>query len=194
MSDLAAKIDPLPAHQSFEVSKYSDYFMLKFPDGRPFAQVSELVSRGLVNIQQYPSVEMRAFAETKRIQRVFSHAKKPGEATMTVEINMYGSVTDSDVIGEELSSAKLFLQDPTRGVQDIEYCNPHIVEFSGIEEPKPENLGRNLFVESSEPFKIVREERKKFDHTVSTIYQSLTRSRNLEGKKGGALVLTPLLP
>jgi len=87
--------------------------MLNSQNGMPFAQVSELVSRGLANIQQYPSVEMRAFGETKRIQRVFSHAKKPGEATMTVEINMYGSVTDSDVIGEELSSAKLFLQDPT---------------------------------------------------------------------------------
>jgi hypothetical protein len=194
MSELAAKIDPLPPYQSFEVSKYSDYFMLKFPDGSPFAQVSELVSRGLAKIQQYPSVEMRAFAETKRIQRVFSRAKKPGEATMTVEINIYGSVTDSDFIGDELSSAKLFLQDPSLAIQDIEYRNPHIVEFSGIEEPKPESLGQIFLVESSEPFKIVKEERKKFDHAVSTIYQSLTRSRNLDGKKGGAHVLTPLLP
>lgn len=56
---------------------------------------------------------MRAFAETKRIQRVFAHAKKPGEATMTVKINIYGSITDSDVIGDELSSAKLFLRDPS---------------------------------------------------------------------------------
>ncbi len=194
MSELAAKIDPSPLYQSFEVSKYSEYFMLKFPDGSPFAQVSELVSRGLANIQQCPSVEMRAFAETKRIHRVFSRAKKPGEATMTVEINIYGSVTDLNVIGEELSSAKLFLQDPSRAIENIEYHNPHTVEFLGIEEPKPESLGQNFLGGPSEPFKIVKEERKKFDHAVSTIYQSLTRSRNLEGKKGGAHVLTPLLP
>jgi hypothetical protein len=67
MLELATKIDPSPPYQSFEVSKYLDYFMLKFLDGSPFAQVSELVSRGLTALEQYQSVEMKAFAETKRI-------------------------------------------------------------------------------------------------------------------------------
>lgn len=113
---------------------------------------------------------------------------------MAVEVNIYGSIVDSDVIGHELSSAKLFLQDPTQTLQDVEYCNPHIVEFSGIEEPRPESLGHYFPVEPSEPLKTMKKERKTFDDTVSNIYQSLTRSRNLEGKKGGAHVLTPLLP
>ncbi|KAH6722788.1 SNF2 family N-terminal domain-containing protein [Leptodontidium sp. MPI-SDFR-AT-0119] len=194
MPELAAKVDPSQPYQSFEVSEYSNYFMLKFSDRSPFAQVSELVSRGLEMLQQYPCVEMRAFAETKRIQDVLSRAKKPGEASMKVEINIYGSVADADAIGNKLCSANMYLQDPDHGTQDIEYCNPHVVEFPGFEEPKPLTRGQAFLAESWGPSKMVREERENFKHTVSSIYQSLTRSRNLKRMKGGAYILTPLLP
>jgi hypothetical protein len=194
MPELAAKVDPLQPYQSFEVSRYSDYFMLKFSDRSPFAQVSELISRGLEMLQQYHCVEMRAFAETKRIQHVLSRAKRPGEANMKVEINIYGSIADADAIGNNLCFANVYLQDPDHGTQDIEYCNPHVIEFPGFEEPKPLNRGQAFFAESWGPSKIVREEREKFNDTVSSIYQSLTRPRNLKRMKGGTHILTPLLP
>jgi len=194
MLELAAKIDLSPPYQSFEVSKYFDYFMLKFPDGSPFAQVSELVSRGLTTLEQYQSIEMRAFVETKRILHVFSRAKKPGEATLKVEINAYGSIDDANVIGDKLCSAKLYLQDPDHGTEYVEYCNPHEVRFPAIEEPKPQNQGLAFLPDSCEPSKAVREEQENFDQTVSSIYQSLTRSRNLERMQGGSHVVTPLLP
>jgi SWI/SNF-related matrix-associated actin-dependent regulator of chromatin subfamily A3 len=137
---------------------------------------------------------MRAFVETKRILHVFSRAKKPGEATLKVEINVYGSLEDANVIGDKLCSAKLYLQDPDHGTQYVEYCNPHEVKFPGIEEPKPQNQGLDLLPDSCKPSKAVREEQENFDQTVSSIYQFLTRSRNLERMQGGSHVVTPLLP
>lgn len=42
--------------------------------------------------------------------------------------------------------------------------------------------------------KAVREERENFDQTVSAIYHSLSRSRNLERMQAGTMIQTPLLP
>ena len=117
MRDLQAKIVPSLTHQSFEVSKHFDYFMLKFSDGELFAQISELACRGLAELQELPSVEIVAFAETKRIQRVFARTKKPGEATLKVEGNVYGSADDTKVVGDKLCSVKMFLQDPDHGTK-----------------------------------------------------------------------------
>jgi SWI/SNF-related matrix-associated actin-dependent regulator of chromatin subfamily A3 len=193
MHHLSTKIDSSQTYQSFEVSRHSDYFMLKFSEDDIFAQVNELASQGLAALQDVSSVEIRAFAETRRIQHVFARAKKPGEATLKVEINVYGSVDDAGMVGDKLCSAKLFLQDPDHGTQDIEYCNPHVIRFPGVEEPVPKNTEHGIFEGLSKPSKSLREERETFDQTVSTIYHSLTRFRNLERMQGGAHIVTPLL-
>jgi SWI/SNF-related matrix-associated actin-dependent regulator of chromatin subfamily A3 len=109
MPDLRAKIDFSQTYQWFEVSKHCDYFMLKFSKDNLFAQVSELASQGLAALQDLSSVEIMAFAETKRIQHVLDRAKKPSEATLKVEINVYGSVDDARIVGDKLCSAKMFL-------------------------------------------------------------------------------------
>ncbi len=192
MEDQRAKIDSSETFPSFLVSKYSDYFMLKFSDNTLFAQVSELAVRGLTSLQDHPTVEIRAFVEAKRIQEVFSRAKKPGEATLKVELNIYGSVDDSKAIGDKLCAAKMFLQDPDHGTEDIEYCNPHVIQFPGIEEPAAKSMG-HVVIEPKQPSKAVREERENFDNTVSAIYQSLTRFRNLDRMHGGDHIITPLL-
>lgn len=193
MPDLRAKIDLSQTYQWFEVSKHCDYFMLKFSEDYLFAQVSELASQGLAALQDLSSVEIMAFVETKRIQHVFDRAKKPAEATLKVEVNVYGSMDDARIVGDKLCSAKMYLQDPDHGTQDIEYCNPHVIQFPGIEEPVS-NTEHRFSRELSKTSKSLREERETFDQTISTIYQSLTRFRNLERMHGGAHIVTPLLP
>ena len=192
MPDLQVKINPLLDYHSFDVSRYSDYFMLKFPDGNIFAQVSEFASRGFATIENLSSIEIRAFVETKRIQHVFIRAKKPGEATLKVDINVYGSVSDAEVVGSKLSSAKLYLQDPDNGMHGISYVNPQIVQFPEIEEPVINNETHML--EAIPAVNCFIEEKDNFAQIRSTIYQSLTRFRNLERMEGGARILTPLLP
>lgn len=194
MPELQSKIDPAQNYQSFNVSKHSDYFMLKFSDNSLFAQVSELGSRGLLALEDLSFVEIKAFAETKSIQQVFARAKKPGEATLKVEMNVYGPVDDAKIVGDKLCSAKMFLQDPDNGTEDVEYLNPHAVQFPGIEEPILSSTENQFVGEPSKPTKALREERETFDQTVSSVYQSLTRFRTLDRMQGGAHIVTPLLP
>jgi SWI/SNF-related matrix-associated actin-dependent regulator of chromatin subfamily A3 len=193
MAELQSKIDPEQNYQSFNVSKHSDYFMLKFSDDSLFAQVSELASRGLTALEDLSSTEIRAFVETKRLQHVFARAKKPGEATLKVELNVYGPVDDAKIVGDKLCSAKMFLQDPDNGTRDIEYLNPHVVQFPGIEEPILSSAEHRFVGGLSKPTKTLREERETFDQTVSSVYQSLTRFRALDRMQGGGHIMTPLL-
>lgn len=193
MTLLRSKIDFSTAFQSFQVTREADYFMLKFSEDELFAQINEHVSRGLAALDDVPSVEKRAFAETSRIQCVLDRAKRPGEATLKVEVNLYGSVEEAGIVGDKLSATKLFLQDPDHGMKDIEYCNPHVIQFPGIEEPVPKVVENGIAEGSSKASQMVREGVDTFDRTISTIYHSLTRFRNLERMQGGEHVLTPLL-
>lgn len=193
MLSLRTKVDPSQPYQSFAVSKHSEYFMLKSSDNEVYALVNELASQGLAALQDLSSVEIMAFAETAKIQSVLTKAKKPGEATLKVEINVYGSIDIAEVVGRKLGAAKLFLQDPDHGQQDIEYCNPHVVHFPGVEEPKPQSTDCVVPEVMSKPTRSLKQERETFDHTVSTIYDVLTRARHLERRDGGSHIKTPLL-
>lgn len=194
MADLANRISHTQDLQSFEVSKYSDYFMLKFPDQSVFAQASELIARGLESLIGIESVEVRAFVTTASIEHVFQHAKKPGEAKLKVDINFYGSVEDADLVGQRLSAAKIYLQDPDHGTQDVDYLNPHVIHFLGIEEPVPwsAELKFSQTEATSEEAPAQRNE-DNLEGTVSTLFRSLTRHRQLERITAGPQVTTELL-
>lgn len=193
MPEIAAKIDSTQPYQSFDISKYGDYFTLKFPDASVFAQVSELISRGLAEIREYRSVEIRAFVETNRVYHVCSRAKKPSEATLKSEINIYGPVDDARSVGNRLGSAKIFLQDPDHGIQNIEYYNPHVIRFPGIEEPAPRNTKECFLTNKPNHKENMKRTHDGIDYTISTAYHSLTRFRNLE-RTQGAHITTQLLP
>ena len=139
-------------------------------------------------------MEIRAFSETRRIQDVLARAKKPGEAVLKVDVNVYGALDDAAVVGDRLCAAKLFLQDPEHGVQNIEYSNPHLILFPGFEEPSVDGAEGRLPNKVPDTSKGVRSEQDVFHHTLTTIYHSLRRFRNLDRVQCGALVLTPLLP
>lgn len=193
MPEIAAKIDSTQPYQSFDISKYGDYFTLQFPDASVFAQVSELISRGLTEIREYRSVEIRAFVETNRVYHVCSRAKKPSEATLKSEINIYGPVDDARSVGNRLGSAKIFLQDPDHGIQNIEYYNPHVIRFPGIEEPAPRNTKECFLTNKPNHKENMKRTHDGIDYTISTAYHSLTRFRNLE-RTQGAHITTQLLP
>lgn len=193
MANLSAKIDLSQTFQSFEVSKYSDYFMLKFSDQSLFAQVNEMASGGLSTLCDIQSVEIRAFAITERINHVFQHAKRPGEAKLQVDLNIYGLAEDAELVGQKLSGAKLYLQDPDQGLSNIEYNNPHVIHFPGIEEPVVESATSDFLTGIPKTLGADKKERKALAETINQIYQSLTRSRHLERMHISPKIVTPLL-
>ena len=194
MSELHAKVDPNEPYNSFSVSKDGIYFMLKFPDGSLFAQLNEALAGGLDSLESLSSIEIRAFAETKSVYNALTRAKKPGEAKLKVDINIYGSVEDADTVGEKLSSAKVFLQDPEHAIANVEYANPHLIPFPGFDAapimPAHHHVGGPGGYDRQ---KDVEHEQDSFKHTLTSIYLSLKRARDLQGVHGSSHLLTTLL-
>ncbi|KAF5637162.1 SNF2 family domain protein [Fusarium sp. NRRL 52700] len=194
MRDLQSRINPSLPYQMFTISEYYQYFMVKLPDGNIFAQINELACKGIAESQKVASIECMAFVDTKLLQHVFSHAKKPGEATLKVEVNFYGSVDDAELVGDKLCSEKMFLQDPEHGVENIEYRNPHVIQFPGVEEPNSSSANNGFQSTKVKSSQALVNGVNDHNHVISSIYQSLVRSRDLDTRKPGNMVQTALLP
>lgn len=194
MMELREKINAEACVQSFIVSKMADYFMLRFPDDSIFGQANELVSAGLSSLQDLASVEIRAFSRTKNIQDVLEKAKRPGEAVLNFDVNVYGPVDQAVVVGDLLSASKLFLQDPEHDLENVQYMNPHIIQFPGLEEPSLHAEMDREPIKTQGTSKAAHSDHGAIDDIRATIYSSLKRFRSLPRAQCGGLVLTPLLP
>ncbi|KAF9768234.1 hypothetical protein IL306_014491, partial [Fusarium sp. DS 682] len=194
MRDLQSRINPCLPYQMFTISKHYEYFMLKLPDGSIFAQINELACKSIAVSQKVASIEIMAFVETKLLQHVFSRAKKPSEATLKVEVNFYGSVDDAELVGDKLCSEKMFLQDPEHGAENIEYWNPHVIRFPGVEESTSSSTDHGFQSTKSKSSKALIDGIDDHNHVISSIYQSLVRSRDLDTRRAGNMVRTTLLP
>ncbi|PNP56945.1 hypothetical protein FNYG_15296 [Fusarium nygamai] len=190
MRDLQSRINPCLPYQMFTISKHHQYFMLKSPDGNIFAQINELACKGIAESQKVASIESMAFVDTKLLQHVFSRAKKPGEATLKVEVNFYGSVNDAELVGDKLCSEKMFLQDPEHGAANVEYWNPHVVRFPGVEEPTSSSTDHSSQSTKFKSSQALVDGANDHNHVILSIYQSL----DLDTRKTGNMVQTALLP
>lgn len=181
------------APQSFDVLPHSDYYMLKFADGGLFAQVCELASRGFKALKDCSSVEIQATVDMKTIKDVLVRAKRPGEATSSASITIYGSRDEGLAVGNILSSSKMFLQDPAESSETVEYFNPQEARFPGMEEPIPTVLDRSRKALKSSKHHENELESEKLSQAIEKIYRSLTRFRIQTQQKGSVRVLTNLL-
>jgi hypothetical protein len=63
------------------------------------------------------------------------------DAILHVQINVFGEISTSKIIGDVLSANRIYLQRPTSLEPGKEYQNPHYVNFPGI---KPRTQKREL--------------------------------------------------
>lgn len=158
--------------QSFAVIKHDDYLMLIFSDNHIFAQVNEAVSQALTSLfNKFKFFEVKAFAQIGKIQSLFYQSHTAGQAKLRVDINIYGSAADADAVGLYLgSTAKLYLQDPEYGTENIEYLNRQLIHFPGFEEPKVfAGPGADFANKTSKALQGARSQREHFDQTLSQI-------------------------
>ncbi|KAK0665455.1 helicase conserved domain-containing protein [Cercophora samala] len=184
--------------QSFAVIKHDEYFMLIFSEsGHIFAQVNEAVSQALTSLfKNFKSLEVKAFAQVRHIHSLFLKAHTPGQAKLRVDINIYGSAADADAVGLYLgSTAKLYLQDPEYGTENIEYLNRQLIHFPGFEE-QTVAIRHDMGIDNktNKALQGVRAQREVFDHTLSQIYGSLQGHRHLTRVRGSDKLLTSLYP
>ena len=81
-----------------------------------------------------PDARLNAYAKREDLRNAFgARAKgKKRNDILTVTVNVCGPRDEAPVIGDLLSLHEMFLQDPVRGEEKLDYHNPHILEISGV--------------------------------------------------------------
>ncbi|TLD17495.1 uncharacterized protein PgNI_01011 [Pyricularia grisea] len=139
MGQILQKLDLTQSVMEFELIKRpQDNPLLEFADGTVLAQVSTEIWDALEAISQklcqQELIETRAFVRPTAVRDVIQRTRRKFDATLKVDMNVYGSRSNADAVGCVLSECKIFLQDPDHGVVGVDYHNPHLIEFPGFEE------------------------------------------------------------
>ncbi|KAL8376886.1 hypothetical protein RB595_007831 [Gaeumannomyces hyphopodioides] len=198
MGMLEAKLASTDEVHEFNVCLDSEYIMLKFPDDTNFAQVSELLTRGLGAVHKLcpeGGLDVRAFVKSADVHNVLQRAKRPAEAVLKVDINLYGPRSYAEKVGSVLSDAEIYLQYPDDGLglHGLECHNPHVIEFPGLEYvPRDSTNGSDPANGTWEANTSEGQENER--RAILGAYESLTRHKNLERTKAGSGIRTQLLP
>ncbi|KAL8404422.1 hypothetical protein RB594_009319 [Gaeumannomyces avenae] len=171
MGALETKLGFAEEVHQFKVCLDSEYIMLKFPDNTEFAQVSDLLTRGLGAVHKLcpdGDLDVRAFAKSADARNILQRAKRPAEAVPKYP-------------------------DGGLGLHGLECHNPHAIEFPGLDYvPRDCANGSDPADGAREADTSEGQENER--RAISGAYESLTRDKNLERVKAGSGIRTQLLP
>ncbi|KAL5330617.1 hypothetical protein ACEPPN_000136 [Leptodophora sp. 'Broadleaf-Isolate-01'] len=180
----------LEAHDRylFEIQKSIKDLYLHFKDGTVFALLNNHTSTGLSQVIDSPYIQLDALGSLLAIRETLGRATKASDATVRVDINVYGPLSSLKYVGKLLSDSKVFLQRPDRPRPGIQYHNPHLLRFAGMEALSLEQ--QNLTNRDSGP---VVKDHALFQKTITNVYASLTRGAHLDRVDGDRRLKTKLL-
>lgn len=200
MSQIEEKIKSTSNHKAaghyvFDVRKSStekSEIYLVFPDGTEFALLNTHTTKVLADVIDLPSIQLEAYANLTTLYETIGRATKASDATLRVNINLYGSQETRKDVGRQLSSGKIYLQHPDQRRPGSIYDNPHFLGLPGMQveevDSKQQHFVENVLQgnDSNEP--------GQFQKAVSDVYASLKRSSHLKRVDGDTRLRTTLLP
>lgn len=108
----------------FDVISYEQYYALSVGTTKVFAQLDPITCQTLQKLDGLQGVRVKAIVESAELMHTRSTAKTNG--TISLSINVYGSIGNADKVGDALSSAPAFLQHPFSLEDGREYFNPQM--------------------------------------------------------------------
>src|SRR5271163_4616998 len=132
MSEVESKLNSeimsqAAGHWSFGITKYTPQLYLIFSDGTQFGLLNAHTTKALDSIIDLPSVEFEALVDLVTLRETMCRAIKASEATIRVNINVYGSREAHKEVGDRLSAGKVYLQHPDQKRGASIYDNPHVL-------------------------------------------------------------------
>ena len=161
---------------------------LNFPDGGVFAILNTQISKVLVEVLDLPLIDFEVLADGVNVRETVRTAKKANEATLHVNINVYGPPEICNKLAELLSNHKTWLQHPEHQRLDTLYDNPHLVKFPDVSLPEVDKTDVAAAGED-----LVADKQERFQEAISEVYASLKRDSRLKTVEGDER-LTKLLP
>jgi hypothetical protein len=169
-------------------TKSSTNLVLIFSDGTEFALLNTHTAEALDCVMDLPSVQLEALVDLASLRDTLQRVTKASEATIRVNINVYGPIATRKDVGRVLSTGKVYLQHPDYKRSESKYDNPHFIAFPGIKAPGP-----NLGLKTTSLDVVLGDRPKNFQKAVSNVYNSLKRSSHLKRLEGDTRIITPLL-
>ncbi|KAF2999266.1 hypothetical protein E8E13_003370 [Curvularia kusanoi] len=193
MVDLDRKLrsspgSPIQGHVMLTLRQVENRFLVTFPDGDVYGEVNAQLHEALSRVsQQAYHLDFEVFAPVNATREKISTSTKDKTAIVRVQINVYGDLISAGHIGRELSQDRIYLQRPDYLRSDAQYDNPHMLKLTGFS-------SGNTATAAAEPGNEVEKNAPTdFDHTLTTIYSSLTRSQKLNRLKGDDRLMTQLM-
>ncbi|ERF69852.1 hypothetical protein EPUS_05394 [Endocarpon pusillum Z07020] len=172
----------------FEIQSSSDRVYLSFPDGAEFALLDTRTAKILNGLLSLPSIHLEALVDSTSLYDVIRKATKANDASLRININVYGSKESYKEVGHHLSAGRIYLQDPDQRSPGSTYENPHVLTFPGLEaqhvDLSPKGIGESV---------LQGDDTLQFQETVSNVYATLKRSSHLTRMIGDTRLRTPLL-
>jgi hypothetical protein len=126
----------VPGHTLLQVFEVASQFFIAFEDGMMLGEVNLSLRQALNNIaKQQCSPGFEVFAPVEAIRQTTSTANERDTAVVHVQIYVYGPRNISQVIGQELSRQKFYLQRPDYIREGVDYDNPQEMKF--VNDPSP---------------------------------------------------------
>jgi SWI/SNF-related matrix-associated actin-dependent regulator of chromatin subfamily A3 len=194
MSEVESKLNSEVTSQavgqwSFGITKHIPQLYLTFPDGTQFGLLNERTTKALDNIIDLPSVQLEALVDLVALRETMCRAIRASDATIRVNINVYGTREARKEVGDLLSRSKIYLQHPDQIRGTSIYDNPHVLQLPGME-TSSQSLKPDGVVESASK----ADKTGQFKSAISNVYASLKRSSHLKRMEGDNRLRTPLLP
>lgn len=175
------------------------------------AVMNEETARALQSLAQLKSCRFKTYLAAKSLNKYLKREPKTEKVVfLNVDIVIYGTQTCRISAGRSLSSARIYLQHPSRQDNDTEYDNPHflrLVDLFASSSLSSPSISRTLTpindkAASDTGNAIPRKENQDksftaealFQTKVAKIFGSLTRSKNLKRLEADVKITTPLLP
>jgi SWI/SNF-related matrix-associated actin-dependent regulator of chromatin subfamily A3 len=193
MSQISCKLSEnilaVAGHGLFGIENYSDQTFLTFPDGSKFALLNDHTAPVLRSVVKMPSIQFDALVDLTTLHETIARANKASEATLRVNINLYGSRETRETVGDQLSAGKIYLQHPEQQRPASVYDNPHVLDL-------PEIPLQSVDIKPQEAVESVLrgDKANPFHKAVFDVYSSLKRGSHLRRLVGGIWLKTSLLP
>ena len=160
----------------------SDRVFVEFKDGHQFGYLRDNMTIALKPLRDIQSLEFEVILIAQSLRKQIATMKKASEATIPVDINVYGPRNLANDVGELLSIGKAFLQRPDNHRRQVPYENPHVIKFTDADAPAPisdvQQNSTNNHTKSADD---------KLQDVVSQVHRSLHRSEGLQRAEGQRL-------
>ncbi|KXJ92571.1 SNF2 family N-terminal domain-domain-containing protein [Microdochium bolleyi] len=167
--------------QKFTMSKRTESAILSLQDGTSFGYLREGQGKVLISVmEQWPALRFEGVAHTHLLlDRISKISKSPDRLHL------------GEIVGQELSSNKAYLQQPDHYLKTYPYRNPHVISFAGLDAAsRRRNDVRDL--ENGGPPKNNKEER--LQKIMAEVHETLNRTEEPMRTEGDTRLLTRLLP